>query len=189
MSSEIFSRPWDFSAQAITYACAQKNLGPAGATVLIISKDLLERANEKLPKILSYKANIAKYSRLNTPPVFPIHAMGLVFQWILDEGGVEVMARRNEEKAKILYDTIDESGGFYIGHSRKSCRSMMNVSFRTQSPELDARFLAAAKNNEMSALKGHRSVGGMRASIYNAFPRAGCVALAELMSVFARENG
>lgn len=189
MSSEIFSRPWNYESQAITYACAQKNLGPAGATVLIISKELLERANPDLPRILSYKSNIDKGSRLNTPPVFPIYAMGLVFKWILDEGGVEVMAGRNEEKARILYDAIDESGGFYIGHSKEHCRSVMNVSFRTPTPELDAKFLEASSEHGMSALKGHRSVGGMRASIYNAFPKAGCEALADLMRSFARENG
>lgn len=189
MSSEIFSRPWDYSRQVLTYACAQKNLGPAGATVLIINKDFLAQANKKLPKILSYAENIKKGSRLNTPPVFPIYAMGLVFQWILDEGGVEVMNQRNIEKAKILYDAIDGSGGFYIGHSDKDCRSDMNVSFRTQSPDLDAKFLSEADAHGMSALKGHRSTGGMRASIYNAFPRSGCETLADFMRTFQKENG
>ena len=189
MGSEMFSRPWNYGDHGIVYACAQKNIGPAGVVLLIMRKDFLERANTGLPNVFSYPKHAAKGSRYNTPPVMPIHAMGLVCQWILDEGGLDVMAKRNEAKAKILYDAIDTSAGFYTCHSDTHCRSMMNVSFKAPNAELDAKFLAEATANEMSALKGHRSVGGMRASIYNAFPAEGCERLAQLMQEFARTNG
>ncbi|MEC8558850.1 MAG: 3-phosphoserine/phosphohydroxythreonine transaminase [Planctomycetota bacterium] len=189
MSSEMFSRPWDYSAHAMTYACAQKNLGPAGGSCVIISRELLERTNQGLPKIFRYEDHVAKGSRLNTPPVFTVYMMGLAFRWISEQGGVDQMASRNREKAGLIYDAIDGSDGFWIPHARKDSRSMMNINFRTSDPELDKRFIQEAHEHGMSALKGHRSVGGMRASVYNAFPRQGCVQLAEMMREFARTNG
>ena len=189
MSSEMFSRHWDYSAHAMTYACAQKNLGPAAGSCIIIEKELLERTNAGIPKIFRYADNVAKGSRLNTPPVFTVYMMGLIFKWIMDEGGVETMQIRNREKASLIYDAIDTSGGFWIPHATPESRSMMNIPFRTSDPELDKKFLAEAREQGMSTLKGHRSVGGMRASIYNAFPREGCVQLAQMMNEFARTNG
>ena len=189
MSSEMFSRPWDYSRHAMTYACAQKNLGPAAGSCVIVEKELLERTNAGIPKIFRYADNAEKGSRLNTPPVFTIYMMGLIFKWIMDEGGVDEMANRNREKAGLIYDAIDSSGGFWIPHAQPDSRSMMNIPFRTADPDLDKRFLAEAQEQGMSTLKGHRSVGGMRASVYNAFPREGCVQLAEMMKEFARTNG
>ena len=189
MSSEMFSRPWDFNAHAMSYAGAQKNLGPAGVALGIMSQEFLETASTDLPNFFSYKIHAKNDSRYNTPPVGTIHVIGLVLQWIIDEGGVEEMARRNDAKAGVIYDAIDESGGFYIGHSDPACRSVMNISFKTGSPDLDARFIAEAGEHEMSALKGHRSIGGMRASVYNAFPAEGCRRLADFMREFARTNG
>ena len=131
--------------------------------------------------MLRYDLHADKDSRYNTPPVFAIHVCGLVFKWIESMGGLEAMARRNDAKAAMIYDAIDASGGFFKGHSDPNCRSVMNVPFVTPSPEQDAAFLAEATAAGMSGLKGHRSVGGLRASIYNAFPEAGCEALAQLM--------
>ena len=189
MSSEMFSRTWDYSGHAVSYACAQKNLGPAAGSCLIVRKDLLERTNHGLPKIFSYAANAEKESRLNTPPVFTIYMMGLVFKWIKEQGGVAELEVRNREKAGIIYDAIDGSDGFWMAHADHGSRSMMNIPFRTNDPEMDKRFIAEAQEHGMSTLKGHRSVGGMRASIYNAFPRSGCEALAGLMKEFAARNG
>ena len=189
MSSEMFSRPWDYTGHDLVYAGAQKNLAPAGVVLVLASKELLESARQDVPRILSYPVHATNGSRYHTPPVFPIHTMGLVFKWILAEGGLEEMARRNDAKAGLIYDAIDNSGGFYIPHSDKSCRSVMNLSFKTNSPDLDKKFLEEATANEMSGLKGHRSIGGMRASIYNAFPEEGCRRLVEFMNEFARTNG
>lgn len=189
MSSEMFSRPFDFTGHDMIYAGAQKNLAPAGVVLVLVSKALLETAREDVPSILSYPVHVKGGSRYHTPPVFPIHVMGLVFKWIMAEGGLAEMERRNDEKASLIYEAIDGSGGFYIPHSAPDCRSVMNINFKTGSPELDQRFLAEAGAHEMSGLKGHRSIGGMRASVYNAFPREGCVRLAEFMREFARTNG
>ena len=189
MSSEMFSRPWDYTGHGLIYAGAQKNLGPAGVVLVLVSKELLERSRDDVPTILSYQTHAKGGSRYHTPPVFAIHAMGLVFKWIKAEGGLEEMERRNNEKAALIYDVLDESGGFYIPHSRPECRSVMNITFKTGDPDLDKRFLEEASANGMSALKGHRSIGGMRASIYNAFPTEGCRTLAEFMREFARRNG
>lgn len=181
MSSEMFSRPIDWTKHAMVHAGGQKNLGPAGVTLVVIHRDLLERARRDLPSMLRYDLHADKDSRYNTPPVFAIHVCGLVFRWIESMGGVEAMARRNEAKAKLIYDAIDGSGGYFRGHADPDCRSVMNIPFMTQSPEQDAAFLKIAQNQGMSGLKGHRSVGGLRASIYNAFPEEGCAALADLM--------
>jgi phosphoserine aminotransferase len=188
-SSDIFSRPIDVSRHAIIFAGAQKNLGPAGCTLVIIQKASMVRAREGLPAMLDFRRHAQSGSRLNTPPTFALYVMGQVFKWILREGGLEARARHNEEKAGIIYDAIEAGGGFYRAVARPDSRSRMNITFRTPSDELDQRFLAEAGQHEMEGLKGHRSVGGLRASIYNAFPKAGCEALARFMKDFAAKNG
>lgn len=188
-SSEMFSRPVDINGHAMIYAGAQKNLGPAGVTLIIMRKDFMETARDGLASMFDYRKQASKGSRLNTPPAFGIYVMGQVFKWILEQGGLTAIQQRNDEKARIVYDAIDGSGGFYRGVSQPHCRSVMNVSFRTPSAETDAAFIAEAKAQEMDGLKGHRDVGGLRASIYNAFPRAGCEALAQFMTDFAQRNG
>ena len=167
-SSDIFSRPIDVSAHALIFAGAQKNLGPAGCTLVIVRKDFLARANDDLPPILDYRQHADKGSRLNTPPVFAFYVMGRVFKWIREQGGLDAMARHNQAKAKIIYNAIDDSSGFYRPVARTDSRSLMNITFRTPSEELDARFVEQTGAHRMSGLKGHRSVGGLRASIYNA---------------------
>lgn len=181
MSSEMFSRPIDWSKHAMVFAGGQKNLAPAGVTLVVIRRDLLEQARRDVPSMLRYDLHAEKDSRYNTPPVFAIHVCGLVFKWIESIGGLDAMAARNNAKAALIYDAIDQSGGFFRGHADESCRSVMNVPFVTPSPEQDAAFLQCAQEAGMSGLKGHRSVGGLRASIYNAFPESGCQALAQLM--------
>lgn len=188
-SSDIFSRPLDVASHALVFAGAQKNLGPAGCTLVIIRKDFAAGAREGLPSMLDYRRHAKQGSRLNTPPAFGIYVMGRVFKWIEGRGGLEAMARANREKAGIVYGAIDGSGGFYRPVARADSRSAMNVTFRTPSEELDARFLEEAAGRGLSGLKGHRSAGGLRASIYNAHPVAGCRALAELMKEFAGRNG
>ncbi len=186
MSSDILSRPLDLSRFALIYAGAQKNLGPAGVTVVVIRRDLLERSPAEIPDTLSYRLVADKDSLLNTPPVFAIYVVGLVARHLLARGGVPAAAARNEEKAGLLYRVIDESEGFYRGHARPDSRSRMNVSFRLPSEELERRFLEEAGRAGMTGLKGHRSVGGIRASIYNAVELASVQALAELMTDFRR---
>ena len=188
-SSDIFSRPAEANKHALIFAGAQKNLGPAGCTLVIIRKDLLECANKPLPQMLDYAKQADTGSRLNTPPAFAIYMMGLVFKWILDQGGLTALAQRNREKAAIIYDAIDGSGGFYRGVARSDSRSLMNVTFRTLNDDLDKKFIEEALANDMSGLKGHRSAGGLRASIYNAFPKAGCEVLVQFMRDFAQRNG
>ena len=187
-SSEMFSRPIDINQHAMIYAGAQKNLGPSGVTLVIIRKDFLETASENVMTMMNYKKLAAGGSRLNTPPTFGIYMVGQVFKWILGEGGLQAIEQRNDRKAKWIYDVIDELD-FYSGHSETECRSVMNVTFRTPGDELDAKFLAEAEAQQMSGLKGHRKVGGIRASIYNAFPESGCQALAQFMKDFAAANG
>ena len=187
-SSEMFSRPIDVNAHAMIYAGAQKNLGPAGVALVIMRRDFLETCNQDVMTMMNYKKIADGGSRLNTPPTFAIYMVGQVFKWILSEGGLAALEERNNQKAKLLYDVIDELD-FYAGHSEVDCRSVMNVTFRTPNDELDSKFLAAAEELQMSGLKGHRKVGGIRASIYNAFPVAGCEALARFMKDFAAANG
>jgi phosphoserine aminotransferase len=187
-SSDVFSRPLDVSRYGLLYAGAQKNLGPAGVTLVLIRAELLERTVRQLPTMLRYATHAEGASLYNTPPSFGIYVMGLVFKWILAQGGLAEIGRRNEDKARLLYDVID-AGDFFRGTARPDSRSLMNVTFRTPSEELDARFLAESEATGFSGLKGHRSVGGMRASIYNAFPPAGCEALAQFMKDFASKNG
>jgi phosphoserine aminotransferase len=188
-SSDIFSRPIDVSKHALIYAGAQKNLAPAGVTLLILREDLLARSPKNLPTMLDYNTHAKDKSLYNTPPVFAIYIMRLVTKWLLGEGGLEVIGRRNQEKAKILYDAIDGSGGFYRPHAKADSRSNMNVTFRLPSEEREKQFVVEATKAGLDGLKGHRSVGGVRASIYNAFPKKGVETLVSFMKEFARKNG
>jgi phosphoserine aminotransferase len=188
-SSDIFSRPIDVKKYGLIYAGAQKNLGPAGVTLVILRDDLLARSPATLPTMLNYNTHAKENSLYNTPPSFAIYLVGLVAKWLLAEGGHAAMAKRNEEKAKLLYDAIDGSGGFYKGHAAADSRSRMNVTFRLPSEDLEKQFVSAATKEGMDGLKGHRSVGGMRASIYNAFPRKGVETLVSFMKEFQRTKG
>lgn len=188
-SSDIFSRPLVLDGHALVFAGAQKNLGPAGCTLVIARKDFLATARDGLPPILDYRRHAAKGSCLNTPPTFAIYVMGLVFKHLLAHGGLAAAARESQAKAALIYDAIDRSGGFYRAVARPGSRSPINVTFRTPDPDRDQRFVAAAEARGLAGLKGHRSVGGLRASIYNAMPRAGCAALAALMDDFAAGDG
>ncbi|MBY0113738.1 MAG: 3-phosphoserine/phosphohydroxythreonine transaminase [Phycisphaerales bacterium] len=187
MCSDIFSRPMDVNKFGIIYAGAQKNVGIAGASVVIIREDLLKPVR-KLPTMLRYDILAKDESRHNTPPVFPIYMAGLMFKWILKQGGTAALLKKNYDTAKIVYDVIDQSK-FYTGHARPDSRSLMNITFRTPSPKLDDLFIAEALKHGMDQIKGHRATGGMRASMYNAFPREGAEALAQLMREFERTHG
>ncbi|MCH8830811.1 MAG: 3-phosphoserine/phosphohydroxythreonine transaminase [Planctomycetes bacterium] len=182
-SSDIFSRPIDVTKYGIIYAGAQKNLGPSGVTLVIIRKDLVERGAAELPTMLEYRTHAETDSMFNTPPTFGIYVMGLVFQWIIDQGGLQAMENRNREKAETLYRFLDESDRFNAT-AKPNSRSMMNVTFASGDNEFDAKFIAAAKKAGFDGLKGHRSVGGMRASIYNAFPPEGVDRLVEFLRQF-----
>jgi phosphoserine aminotransferase len=188
-SSDIFSRPIEASRYALIYAGAQKNLGPSGVTLVILRNDLLERVPKNLPTMLDYKVQAENKSLYNTPPVFGVYIMRLVMKWLLDQGGLEAIGRANAEKAKILYDALDASGGFYRPHARTDSRSNMNVTFRLPSEDLEKKFVSEAKAVRLDGLKGHRSVGGIRASLYNAFPKKGVEALVSFMKEFAQKNG
>jgi phosphoserine aminotransferase len=187
-SSDIFSGPVDIGRHALIYAGAQKNLGPSGITVVIIREDLLGRSSDSLPTMFNYKVHAENDSLYNTPPTFGIYMLGLTMKWLKSIGGLEAIARVNERKAAKLYAEIDRTG-FYRGTARKPDRSLMNVTFRLPSEELEKRFDKDATANGLDGLKGHRSVGGMRASIYNAFPEEGIEALVQFMREFERKNG
>ncbi len=190
-SSDFLSRPLDMSKYSMLYAGAQKNVGPAGVTLVVARKDFLARAGgEKLPVMLEYKTHVDNDSMYNTPPTFGIYIINLVLGWLLDEvGGLEAMHKRNLEKARLLYNAIDGSEGFYRGHAKADSRSLMNVTFRLPSEDLEKKFAKEAEARKMDGLKGHRSVGGMRASIYNAFPAEGVQALVAFMDEFRKANG
>lgn len=188
MSSDILSRPVDVSKYALIYAGAQKNMGPAGLTVVIVAKDFLATHKDGLPPMMDYRVHLENDSMYNTPPTWAIYVSGLVYRHLIEQGGVEGALARNETKAKILYDAIDESNGFFKGHAAADARSLMNVTFTLANDDLTKAFLKEADARQLDGLKGHRSVGGCRASIYNAFPEAGCTALAELMRDFAQRN-
>jgi phosphoserine aminotransferase len=188
-SSNFLSRPINVNKYGLIYACAQKNAGPAGVTVVIIRKDLLKRSDPNLPGYLNYDIHAQNGSMWNTPPTFAIYVLKLITEWLIDNvGGLEAMHRRNQDKARLLYDELDRSGGFYTGHAKPQCRSLMNVTFRLPNDELTSQFVAEAKKRELTELKGHRSVGGIRASIYNAMPTAGVEALRDFMEEFRRKN-
>ena len=188
-SSDIFSRPIDVDEYGVIYAGAQKNLGPSGVTLVIMRRALLEEGARvrDLPTMQRYDRSSG--SMHNTPATFGIYVMGRVFAWILRNGGLEAMGQRNREKASIVYSALEEQGGFYTCTAGEGSRSAMNVTFRCGDEATEKRFVADAEAAGLSGLKGHRAVGGMRASIYNAFPREGCEALAEFLREFARKNG
>jgi len=187
-SSDMFSRPIDVSKYALIYAGAQKNLGPSGVTLVILREDMLARSPATLATMLNYNTHAKEKSLYNTPPCFAIYTVGLVMKWIKANGGLAGMAERNARKAGTLYAEIDRTG-FYRGHAERDCRSNMNVTFRLPSEELEAEFVKQSKANGMDGLKGHRSVGGLRASIYNAFPEEGVDALVAFMREFEKKNG
>jgi phosphoserine aminotransferase len=189
MSSDILSRPIDAGQFGLIYAGAQKNIGPAGVTLVVIRRDLAERVSERVPTIFRYKTHLAENSLYNTPPCFAIYLLALTTRLLIQRGGVDGMTRVNEAKAARLYDAIDSSGGYYKGTASKESRSNMNVTFRLPSEALEEKFIKEASSQGMKALKGHRSVGGIRASIYNAFPPGGVDALVSFMREFQRKNG
>jgi phosphoserine aminotransferase len=188
MSSNILSETYRVEDFGLIYAGAQKNIGPAGVTIVIIREDLVGHAKADTPIMFDYKTHVGKKSAYNTPPCFAIYMAGLVFDWTLKQGGVAAMEEKNKAKAGILYDLLDDSD-FYVAPVRKSDRSLMNVPFRTLNPDLDAKFIAEAAQEGLVTLKGHRSVGGMRASIYNPMPREGVEALVNFMKEFEKNNG
>jgi phosphoserine aminotransferase len=187
-SSDMFSRPIDVSKFALIYAGAQKNLAPAGLTLVIVRDDMLRRTPPTLPTMLQYSVHAENASMYNTPPVFAIYIMRLVLAWQLKQGGLAAIEKRNVRKAEKLYTEIDRTG-FYRGHASKDSRSRMNVTFRLPSEELEKKFAKEAAAAGLDGLKGHRSVGGLRASIYNAFPDEGVEALVRFMVEFERRNG
>ena len=188
-SSSIVSEPLDVSRFGVIYAGAQKNLGPVGVSVVIVRRDLLERAGQPRADILDYRSHVKGESMLNTPPTWNWYLAGLVFKWMLAEGGVEEFAARNARKSALLYRTIDGSDGFYRNEVAPAVRSRMNVPFFLRDEALDKPFLAEAKDAGLISLKGHRALGGMRASIYNAMPEAGVEALAAFMRDFQQRHG
>ncbi|WP_141433125.1 3-phosphoserine/phosphohydroxythreonine transaminase [Bacillus sp. 03113] len=187
MSSDILSRPVNVEQFDVIYAGAQKNLGPSGVTVVIIKKDLLELSKDSLPTMLNYQTHAKNNSLFNTPPTLAIYLLSLVLKWVENEGGIEAISKTNDEKAKLLYDAIDESNGFYKGHAEKNSRSNMNVTFTLQNDEITKAFLTKAKEKGFVGLNGHRSVGGCRASIYNAVPLDHVRQLAEFMKEFQNQ--
>ncbi len=188
-SSDFLSRPIPVERYGLIYACAQKNAGPAGVTIVIIREDLLARSDDALPGYLNYRSHVEHDSLWNTPPTFGVYLSGLVFRWLRDEvGGLQRMHERNREKARLLYDVIDNSDGFFRGHAQADCRSLMNVTFRLPSEETESEFLSAAEQRGLCSLKGHRSVGGIRASIYNAMPVEGVEALRDFMQEFHADH-
>jgi phosphoserine aminotransferase len=187
MSSDILSRPVDVSKFGLIFAGAQKNLGPAGVTIVIIREDLLDRTPAGTPTMLAYKTHADKGSMFNTPPCFAVYVVGEVLKWLKKMGGVAAIEKINREKAALLYGAIDSSD-YYRGHAEKNSRSLMNIAFNLPTPELEAKFIAEAAAIGLNGLKGHRSIGGCRASIYNAFPVEGVVKLAQFMKDFAAKN-
>ena len=188
-SSNILSKPTDIEKYTLIYAGAQKNIGPSGVTVVIIRDDMIEKVPNDQHAMLDYRLFAEKGSMPNTPNTWGIYLIGLVCEWIDEQGGLEAMAVKNREKAMRLYDAIDASDGFYVGHAERSSRSMMNVTFRLPSPELEDIFSSEATLRRLDGLRGHRSVGGIRASIYNAFPVEGVDELVAFMADFASRNG
>lgn len=187
MSSDIMCRPIDVSKTGLIYAGAQKNLGPSGVTLVIIRKDLLDRSSHDLPTMLDYRTHESKDSLFNTPPCWAIYMVGLACRWLLDGGGLAAMETKNEAKADLLYNLFDNSD-FYRGTVEKSSRSLMNIPFRLPTEELEKRFIAGAAERGLVNLKGHRSVGGVRASIYNAMPHEGVQALVDFMNEFEKSS-
>jgi len=188
MSSDILSRELDVSKFGMIFAGAQKNMGPAGCAVVIIREDLLSKCPETVPTMFRYQTHADKGSMFNTPPCFAIYTIGLVLKWLRAQGGVSAIADLNCKKAALIYDAIDATN-FYSGHAQVSSRSTMNVTFNLPSPELEAKFTEEATAQGLAGLKGHRSIGGIRASIYNAFPYEGVEKLVSFMRNFEKQNG
>jgi phosphoserine aminotransferase len=188
MSSDILSKKIDVSSFGLIYAGAQKNLGPSGVTVVIIRKDLINNSLSELPTMLNYETHAKNNSLYNTPPTMAIYLLSLVLEWVKEQGGVEAIEKINEQKAKVLYKMIDESEGFYKGHALPDSRSHMNVTFTLPNEDLTKKFLSQAKEEGFVGLSGHRSIGGCRASIYNAVPLEHCEKLAEFMETFRIKN-
>lgn len=190
MSSDYLSRPLDYSKFSLIYAGAQKNIGPAGVTMVVIKKSWLEKVNSNIPTMMNYNTHVEAGSMYNTPPCLPVYIVGRTFKWIMKQGGLEAIEEINRKKASLLYDYIDANNDFYHGTiPAKEDRSWMNVTWNLNSPELDAKFISEAKSRyNMTNLKGHRSVGGVRASIYNACPFDWVEALVKFMDEFKKEN-
>ena len=186
-SSDFMCRSLPIEKYGMLYACAQKNAGPSGVTVVVIRKDLLDHGADDLPGYCNYKSHADNGSMFNTPPTFGIYVVGLVAKWLQDEGGLAAIESRNREKSGMLYDVID-SGDFYNGHAEKDSRSLMNVTFKLPNDELQSKFVTDAAKHDLCNLKGHRSVGGIRASIYNAMPSEGVQALRDFMVDFQQQN-
>ncbi len=189
MSSNILSKPVDFDKYALVYNGAQKNIGPSGVAVVFIREDMLDLIPDGLQTLLDYRSIDANDSMANTPNTWAIYMIGLICEWLKSEGGVTAIQQQNEEKAAILYHTIDSSDGYYTGHAEREVRSVMNVTFRLPTAELDEQFCREAADLGLDGLRGHRSLGGIRASIYNAFPRDGVTALVDFMRVFSQKHG
>lgn len=189
MSSDILSRPFDLAPFGLVYAGAQKNLGPSGVTVVFIRDDLLERCNEGLSSMLSYKIHAKNDSLYNTPPTFGIYMLAQVLRWMKEQGGLTEITRRNEQKARLVYEVIDAYPALYQGHAMRDSRSLMNITWRMPREELEKAFEMGAEERDLVGLKGHRAVGGFRASVYNAMPFEGVQALANYMEHFAQANG
>ena len=187
-SSDFMHKKLDINKYALIYAGAQKNLGPSGVTCVIIRNDLLERSSDELHTYMNYKIHVENDTMYNTPTTYTIYIMGLVFKWLLGMGGLDVMYKKNVEKAGILYSAIDGSDGYYRGTTAVEDRSLMNVTYRLPNEELEKKFIEEAKKVGFEGLKGHRSVGGIRASIYNAFPQHGVEALVDFMNQFKKNN-
>lgn len=189
MSSDILSQKIDLDRFSLAYAGAQKNLGPAGVTVVILKRSLLERIPEDIPAILSYKTHAGARSLYNTPPTFAAYLVKLVLQWVEKQGGLDAIGALNKKKAALIYRAIDESNGFYRGHAEKEARSNMNATFRLPDEKQEKTFVEKAAKEGLVGLKGHRSVGGIRASLYNALPLEGAETLAQFMTAFCHKNG
>jgi phosphoserine aminotransferase len=188
-SSNIITKPFDIEKYALMYAGAQKNIGPSGVAIVIIRDDMLDRVNDKLPAVIDYRQIAKENSMPNTPNTWAIYLVSLVCEWLKGQGGPEGIQAKNEEKARMLYKAIDTSDGFYAGTAEREARSIMNVTFKLPTPELDTMFCEQAEAVGLTGLAGHRSVGGIRASIYNAFPLEGVVKLVEFMQNFSARNG
>lgn len=189
MSSDIVSRPFDVSQFAFIYAGAQKNLGPSGVTVIIAREDLLQDSPKSLPTMLRYNTHVESNSLYNTPPAYSVYMVKLVLEWIKEKGGLQVIEQNNKDKTSLIYNTIDQSGGFYQGVATRDYRSLMNITFRMDNENLEKQFIKESEGLGFVGLKGHRSVGGLRASTYNAVPYESCSALQQFMVEFQRRNG
>ncbi|OWA34643.1 phosphoserine transaminase [Saccharibacillus sp. O16] len=189
LSSDIFCRSLDIEKFGLIYAGAQKNLGPSGVTLVVAREELLAKEAKHIPTVFRYNTHLSNNSLYNTPPSFSIYMVNQTLRWLDEQGGLEGIEAKNRDKAKLLYDTIDGSGGFYSGVAQEGSRSLMNVTFRLGSEELEKAFAKESEQHGFVGLKGHRSVGGLRASIYNAVPRASIEALVDFMGDFAKRNG